>query len=227
MSVLECRDIKKVYTLGKVTVPALKGVSLRFTPGTTLLRGPSGSGKSTLLHILGALDTPTSGDLLLDGGSIAYYPDRKKTLLRRSTIGFIFQNFSLVGMLNVLDNVEYPLLNNRSVSAKERRERARYFIRQVGLAEYEKRFPRELSGGQMQRVAIARALVSQPRIILADEPTANLDSEAGEKVMTLLTESQREWETIMIIASHDDRVIAQIARRVTLRDGYVEEDRHE
>lgn len=236
-SVIELEDVRKVYPLGRRSVEALRGVSCRFPAGASVLTGASGSGKSTLLHLMGCLDRPTSGCVRLNGEDVGALDERRLTRLRREEIGFVFQSFHLLPQLNAADNIAYPLIRKGGPPVPERRERVTSMLEKVGLGGFEKRFPRELSGGQRQRVAIARALIARPRVIIADEPTANLDSRTGAAVLDLLLslisehqyypESPGTSETpsppraALIIAAHDPELIRRIDHCITLKDGRV------
>ncbi len=219
--IVECRNVVKTYHLGKTEVPALRGLNVSFYSGFNLIVGPSGSGKSTALNLIGCLDTATGGEVLIGGQDVGGLSETERCRFRRHNVGFIFQAFSLISSLNLLDNIEYPLYKSRLVSAAERRERAEALLREVGLEDYGKRFPRELSGGQMQRVAIARALVVRPRLLIADEPTASLDSVTSARILELLQRIHDELGTSIILASHDRNVIEHINRKVLLRDGVI------
>jgi putative ABC transport system ATP-binding protein len=219
---LEMRSVTKRYQQGRRTVAALRGVNLCVHAGEFLsVMGPSGSGKSTLLHLLGALDTPTSGAVLLDGRDLRQMSDRERSLLRRSRIGFVFQFFNLLPTLTAAENVALPLL-----LAGERRgpahRRARAGLDRVGLSGRAGHLPEELSGGEMQRVAIARALVTGPRVVLCDEPTGNLDSAAGREVLAVLRAIPEEDGRAVVMVTHDDRAAAHGDRVVRVRDGRVE-----
>jgi putative ABC transport system ATP-binding protein len=219
-SIVSIRDAKKDYHLGKVIVPALRGVSLQVAEGEFLaIAGPSGSGKTTLLNLIGCVDTPTSGSVEVDGHDISKLSERDLTRLRLHTIGFIFQSFNLVNVLDVFRNVELPLLLQRSASAAERKTRVLQLLGRVGLSDLTKHRPSELSGGQRQRVAIARALVTRPKLVLADEPTANLDSVTGETILDLMKELNRTEKTTFIFSTHDAAVMAHASRIVRLADG--------
>ncbi len=220
---IELTNVVKEYQLGKVTVPALKQVSLRIENGEfTVIAGPSGSGKTTLLNLIGCVDLATRGNVVVSGKDTAQLTERELTDLRLHRIGFIFQSFNLISVLNVYDNVEFPLLLMKDLDAKERRERVLHFIHKVGLQDHMKHRPNELSGGQRQRVAIARALVTKPRIVLADEPTANLDSQTGQSILDLMKHINESEKTTFLFSTHDDRVIRQARRIVKLRDGAIE-----
>jgi len=213
-------DAAKEYRLGKVSVLALRGVSLNIEQGEFLsIAGPSGSGKTTLLNLIGCVDVPSRGTVEVDGRNVGDLQDRELTRLRLETIGFIFQSFNLVNVLDVYRNVELPLLLQHRLGRRERRDRVVELLGRVGLLDFLKHRPGELSGGQRQRVAIARALVTRPKLVLADEPTANLDSATGQKILDLMKELNRTNETTFIFSTHDPNVMASAARLVRLADG--------
>lgn len=215
-------QVIKNYQLGKVTVPALKGIDLRIGHGEfTVIAGPSGSGKTTLLNLIGCVDTATSGQVVVAGEDTAKLTESRLTSLRLNKIGFIFQTFNLISVLNVFDNVEFPLLLKKGLGKGERKDRVLYFIEKVGLQNHLKHRPNELSGGQRQRVAIARALVSKPEIVLADEPTANLDSKTGQTIIDLMRSINETEQTTFLFSTHDDSIIRQARRVVKLHDGVV------
>jgi putative ABC transport system ATP-binding protein len=218
--IVSIRNATKDYRLGKVTVPALRGVSLDVNSGEFLsIAGPSGSGKTTLLNLIGCVDTPTSGVVEVAGENTTALGERALTRLRLYTIGFIFQSFNLVSVLDVYRNVELPLLLQRTLSSKERATRVLTLLDRVGLKEYIKHRPSELSGGQRQRVAIARALVTRPKLVLADEPTANLDSVTGQNILDLMRELNHADGTTFIFSTHDARVMSFAHAIVRLADG--------
>jgi len=213
-------DVTKEYALGHTRVPALCGVSLSVEPGEFLaVVGPSGSGKSTLLNLMGCLEQPTSGRVLVRGQDVARLGDDALSDLRAQTVGFIFQTFNLIPVLSALENVEFPLLFRRD--RRKSRERARRALAEVGLDDFSHHRPDELSGGQRQRVAVARVLVTQPLIVLADEPTANLDSATGEAIVSLMLDINRSEGTTFVFSTHDARVMAHAHRVVRLADGRV------
>jgi putative ABC transport system ATP-binding protein len=217
-------DVVKEYTLGKVTVPALRGVSLEVNEGDFLsIAGPSGSGKTTLLNLIGCVDVATRGTVSVAGKDTLKLPDRKLTELRLHTLGFIFQSFNLIAVLNVFQNVEFPLLLQRKLYRAERKNRVLALLEQVGLASHAKHRPNELSGGQRQRVAVARALVTQPKIVLADEPTANLDSTTGQNIIDLMKAMNAQQGTTFIFSTHDAKVMAHASSVVRLSDGLITE----
>jgi putative ABC transport system ATP-binding protein len=219
-AIVSIQNATKDYHLGKVVVPALRGVSLEVTAGDFLsIAGPSGSGKTTLLNLIGCVDTPTSGTVEVAGRNTARLSERELTRLRLNTIGFIFQSFNLVGVLDVYRNVELPLLLQGTLSGAERKKRVDALLERVGLQEHARHRPNELSGGQRQRVAIARALVTRPSLVLADEPTANLDSVTGQNILDLMKELNRTEKTTFIFSTHDARVMAHATSLVRLADG--------
>ncbi len=219
-AVMELEDVDKVYSLGDVEVPALRGISLRIEDGEFVaVTGPSGSGKSTLMHLLGCLDVPTRGCFFLAGHDVSAFDENMLADVRNLFIGFVFQQFNLLAYLPAWRNVELPLVY-AGVPPAERAQRARAALDRVGLADREHHRPSELSGGQQQRVAIARALVTEPTVILADEPTGNLDSASTADVLDLLEALNRDGSTIVLI-THEHDIAARAARRVEIRDGRV------
>jgi len=219
--VIEVREITKVYRMGTVEVHALRGVSFTVHRGELVaIMGPSGSGKSTLMNILGCLDRPTSGEYILDGQRVSTLDDDQLAVIRNRKVGFVFQNFNLLPRMTALDNVELPLRYAGLLQGT--RERARAALEAVGLGERVHHKPNELSGGQQQRVAIARALVNRPAIILADEPTGNLDTQSGQEVMALLTELNRSQGTTIVLVTHDPEIAAYAERVIHIRDGKIE-----
>jgi putative ABC transport system ATP-binding protein len=221
MSSVRVEGVRKSYRLGRQTVPALKGVDLRINAAAIVgVVGPSGSGKTTLLNIIGCIDKPDEGGVRLGDIDIVVLKDRELTELRRSSIGFIFQSFNLIPVLTARENIELPLIA-LGFSKAERRERVDRMLALVELSEYARHKPDELSGGQRQRVAIARALVINPKIVLADEPTANLDGETGRKIVQLMHDMNESLKTTFILATHDPRVLPFLDARVYLEDGAV------
>ena len=219
-AIVSVKDAVKNYTLGKVVVPALRGITLDVNGGEFLsIAGPSGSGKTTLLNLIGCVDTPTSGNVEVAGKDTRQLSERALTDLRLHTIGFIFQSFNLVSVLSVFQNIELPLLLQRQLGPAERRKRVMALLERVGIGEYARHRPSELSGGQRQRVAIARALVARPQLVLADEPTANLDSVTGENILDLMKELNRTEGTTFIFSTHDQKVMAHASAIVRLADG--------
>ena len=217
--VVAMRGVSKAYRLGEVQVPALHAADLDVSGGEMVaLTGPSGSGKSTLLHIAGLIDNADTGDYALAGTATKSLSEARRTQLRRNAIGFVFQSFNLVPVMTVAENVDYPLFLD-GVPRREARERVAAMLARVGLADRAKHRPDELSGGQRQRVAIARALVKQPRLLIADEPTANLDSHTADEVIAVIRALCHEAGTACLIATHDDRLTAHCDRVLALRDG--------
>jgi putative ABC transport system ATP-binding protein len=214
-------SVSKDYVLGRTLVPALRDVTLAVEPGEFMaVAGPSGSGKSTLLNLIGCLDHPTSGRVLIGGKDVASLKDDALSDLRARTLGFIFQTFNLIPVLSALENVEFPLLFQGA--NHKGRERAMRAMEEVGLADFAKHRPDELSGGQRQRVAVARALVTDPAIVLADEPTANLDSATGEAIIDLMLRINRRDGTTFVFSTHDPKVMSHAQRVVRLVDGRVQ-----
>jgi putative ABC transport system ATP-binding protein len=212
------KDVSKTYRLGKLTVTALDGVSLRVAAGEFLaVAGPSGSGKTTLLNLIGCLDTPTSGEVEIDGEPVSALSPGRRADLRARKLGFIFQTFNLIPVLTAWENVEYPLLIHRR--GGDDAARVRTALEQVGLGDRARHRPMELSGGQQQRVAIARALVGEPALVLADEPTANLDSRTGHEIIELMRRLNRERGTTFVFSTHDPRVMQAADRVLEISDG--------
>ncbi len=221
---VECRGVTKDYRQGAIDVPALRGIDLSIAKGDfASLAGPSGSGKTTLLNMIGGLDRPTSGSVRVDGEEITALASGALADLRLHKIGFVFQAYNLIPVLSAIENVEFILQLEGEDRAK-RRARAKEMLRDVGLAGLENRRPARLSGGQQQRVAVARALASRPAIVLADEPTANLDSKTAEDLITLMSELNRASGITFLMATHDARVIARTRRHIVITDGRIETD---
>ncbi len=224
--IVSIRGVSKHYHLGKVIVPALREVSLEVQRGEFLsIGGPSGSGKTTLLNLIGCVDTPTSGEVSIAGENTAVLTERALTELRLRKLGFIFQSFNLVNVLTVFQNVEFPLLLQGKIAAKERKARIMELLEAVGIAQYVKHRPNELSGGQRQRVAIARALVTRPELVLADEPTANLDQVTGATILDLMRSMNRAYGTTFVFSTHDPNVMAHASFIARLVDGKIVESR--
>jgi putative ABC transport system ATP-binding protein len=221
MKVIQLHDVKRIYRIGEVETHALRGVDLEISEGEfTSLVGPSGSGKTTMLQLMGCLDKPTSGRVVLKGQDISELNANKRADLRRGTIGFVFQYFALIPGLTAYENVELPLLLT-GYKARERRERVNELLLGVGLSDRARHRPDQMSGGEQQRVAVARALATRPLLVLADEPTANLDSENGHQVMEIMLRLNQETGTTFVFATHDPRVFNFARRTVEMRDGLI------
>lgn len=220
--IVELKDVVKTYMLGETKVPALRGVNLALKKGEfTAVIGASGSGKSTLLNMIGCIDQPDSGMIKIDDVEVTNLSDNDKSRLRNRKIGFIFQTFNLVPVLSVYENVELPLLINNSVSPAERKQRIETAIDDVGLSKYLHQLPDQLSGGQRQRVAIARALAGNPDLVLADEPTANLDSATSHKIIDLMLELNARKSVTFLFSTHDEKLMDRVSRIVHIQDGVI------
>jgi ABC-type lipoprotein export system ATPase subunit len=225
MSLIRLRDVCKIYPLGEMKVEALREVSLDIEQGEYVaVMGPSGSGKSTLMNVLGCLDRPTDGSYQLDGEEVAQMSRDARARLRNRKIGFVFQNFNLLSRTSALENVELPLLYARLVSSRQRHRRAMEVLARVGLADRVDHHPSQLSGGEQQRVAIARALVNEPAILMADEPTGNLDTRTSEEVIGILGDLNRQSRITIILVTHDQDIARNAQRTLVLRDGRIVED---
>lgn len=239
MAVIELKNVSKIYQMEKVQVRAVDNASFKIEQGEfAALSGPSGSGKSTLLNMIGLIDLPTSGSIILEGTDVyrginlekskkvPFKIDSKLTELRRSHLGFIFQTFNLIPVLNVWENVEFPLTLGKSVasslSASEKKDWVSFLLETVGLSDWKNHKPSELSGGQRQRVAIARALVTKAPIILADEPTANLDSKNGDQILELMKKLNEELKTTFVFSTHDPKIVALSNHVIKIRDGKIQ-----
>lgn len=226
MTLLELTDVKKIYRQGQIEVPALRGIDLVVEPGEfTTLFGPSGSGKTTLLNLIGCLDQPTGGSIVFDGRDLGGLDKKVLARIRREKIGFVFQSYNLIPVLTAYENVEFAIRLVKEHSNQEVRARVMKSLAAVGLQGLESRKPNELSGGQKQRVAIARALVKEPKLILADEPTANLDSKTSEEVLELMVRMNQELGTTFIFSTHDPKVMDHARRLLEIRDGLISQDR--
>lgn len=223
-TIYSLKNVKKDYYLNKIIVPALQGIDFEIMQNECLaFVGPSGSGKSTLLHILGTVDSPTEGKIFFEGVDVSTLNDSHLSEIRAKKIGFIFQNFNLIPVLNVFENVEYPLrLRNRSLT-NEAKDKIFKLIEDVGLKDFHRRKPNELSGGQRQRVAIARALVNDPVVILADEPTANLDSKTGDMILELIKNLSLKHNSTVVFSTHDQKIMNFVDKKVVISDGRIDE----
>ncbi|WKE65251.1 ABC transporter ATP-binding protein [Gallaecimonas kandeliae] len=223
-AILQCKQLTKRYHQGETTVEALRGVDLCFDKGEFVsISGPSGSGKSTLLHIIGSLEQPSAGEVILDGTPLFEESKQQLADLRLNRIGFVFQAYNLIPVLTAAENIEF-ILQLQGVDATSRRARSSELLEQVGLAGLGDRKPGQLSGGQQQRVAVARALANHPAIVLADEPTANLDSKNSDELLALMSRLNEESKVTIIVATHDPKVIAHTKRHIVLTDGLIESD---
>ena len=222
---VETIDLFKDYKVGKILFPALRGISLKIEDGEFIaIAGPSGSGKTTLLNIIGCLDIPTKGDVLINGTSITTLSTKEKAEFRKNELGFVFQTFNLIPVLTAYENVEMPLILV-NMPAEEKKERVISILEEVGLSEFINRKSNEMSGGQQQRVAIARALVKKPSMVLADEPTANLDSMNAKEILSLMKELNKKKKTTFIFSTHDPLVMEFAERIIYLRDGKIASDK--
>jgi len=220
MSLIAANDLSKIYRTGEIEIPALKSINLEIEPGSFIsFIGPSGSGKTTLLNLIGCLDKPTSGSLKVAGVLTSNLSRRAAAAFRGENLGFIFQDFNLIPVLTVYENVEYPLLIVQNIPAKERRDRVTALLEKVGMMDQINKFPDQISGGQKQRVAIARALVSNPKLVLADEPTANLDSKTAFLVIDIMRKMRDEFGVTFIFSTHDPKIVGEVETLFTLEDG--------
>lgn len=220
MSLLIADQIGKNYQVGEVVIPALRGVSFEIDPASFVsFIGPSGSGKTTLLNLIGCLDTPTTGRLTVAGADVGTLDRKQSASFRGANIGFIFQDFNLLPVLTVYENIEYPLLMVQKVPSGERRKRISALLEAVGMADQRDKYPDQISGGQKQRVAIARALVTSPKLVLADEPTANLDHDTAYMVLNLMKKMRNELKTTFIFSTHDQKIVGEAETIFTLEDG--------
>ena len=223
---IDAQNLKKVYKVGELDLTVIDDLSISIQKGEFVsLIGPSGSGKSTVLNMLGCLDTPTSGTLNINGENISKLDKTKLANFRGEHIGFIFQSFNLIPVLTVYENIEYPLIMIQDLPEQERKERVERLLKEVGMYEQKDKTPDKISGGQMQRVAIARALVTNPKIVFADEPTANLDSKTAHRIIELMKKIQKEYDTTFVFATHDEKIVANVDRLITLVDGNIVDDK--
>lgn len=221
MALIKVTNLIKDYMLGKTVVHALRGIDMEIEKGEFMaVVGPSGSGKTTFLNLIGCLDTPTEGEVFIEKQNINEYSESQKTRLRREKLGFIFQTFNLIPVLTAYENIELPLLLTKH-NSNYRKERIDSVLEMVGLKEYAKHRPDELSGGQRQRVAIARAIISKPEIVIADEPTANLDTETGNSIIKIMKTLNEKENTTFIFSTHDPRMMQHVSRKVDIVDGKV------
>lgn len=220
MSLIFAENIQKDYKTGEVTVKALKGLSFEIEPASFVsFVGPSGSGKTTLLNLIGCLDKPTNGKLTVAGTDVLHLDRKQSASFRGNNIGFIFQDFNLIPVLTVYENIEYPLLMVQNVPALERKKRVNTVIEAVGMTDQKDKYPDQISGGQKQRVAVARALVTNPKLVLADEPTANLDHKTAYMVIELMKKMRDEFKTTFIFSTHDQKIVGEAEIIYTLEDG--------
>ena len=225
MSIAKLENIHKVYHIGKIDFPALRGISFSIEEGEFLsIAGPSGSGKTTVLNLLGCLDKPSQGKIFLEEKDVTALPTAKLADVRRKNIGFVFQTFNLIPVLTAMENVEFPLILEGQHDSKERHRLTEEILTEVGLKDFLHRRPNEMSGGQQQRVAVARALVKKPKLVLADEPTANLDSVTGKEILQLMLELNQKTSTTFVFSTHDKMVMDFARRLIKLRDGKIESD---
>ena len=222
MNLITLEDVKKIYMMGEVAVPALKGINLSINTRTFIsFIGPSGSGKTTLLKLIGSLDKPTEGKVFVAGIELNRMDRKTSAKFRGNNIGFIFQNFNLIPVLTVYENVEYPLIMVQNVSLEKRKQKISNVLDKVGIMDQRNKYPAQLSGGQKQRVAIARALVTEPKLVLADEPTANLDHDTAYKVIRLMHTMKEEFDTTFIFATHDPKIVGEAEIIYTMEDGLI------
>lgn len=225
MALLELKKVKKIYQQGKIEVPALRGIDLTVEQGEfTTIFGPSGSGKTTLLNMIGCLDTPTEGEIRLNDKKVSDLSRKELAMTRRYNIGFVFQSYNLIPVLTAYENVEFAIRLTDHTSESQMKEKVLKMLAEVGLKGLESRRPNELSGGEKQRVAIARALVKKPKLILADEPTANLDSETAAGVVDIMRKMNKELNTTFIFSTHDPMVMKYANRYINLKDGMISAD---
>lgn len=220
MSLITANNLSKIYRTGEIETPALKSLNFEIEPGSFIsFIGPSGSGKTTLLNLIGCLDKPTSGTLKVAGVLTSKLTRREAAAFRGKNLGFIFQDFNLIPVLTVYENVEYPLLIVQNIPAKERRNRVTSLLKTVGMMDQMNKFPDQISGGQKQRVAVARALVSNPKLVLADEPTANLDSKTAFVVIDIMRKMRDEYGVTFVFSTHDPKIVGEVETLFTLEDG--------
>jgi putative ABC transport system ATP-binding protein len=222
MSLITAKNLAKDYHTGEVTISALSGVNFEIEPASFVsFVGPSGSGKTTLLNLIGCLDKPTKGSLTVAGTDVTSLDRRQSAAFRGANIGFIFQDFNLIPVLTVYENIEYPLIMVQNVPSAERKERTMKLLDAVGMLEQERKYPDQISGGQKQRVAIARALVTNPKLVLADEPTANLDHKTAYMVIGLMKSMRDKYKTTFVFSTHDQKIVGEAEELFTLEDGKI------
>ena len=222
MNLITLEDVKKIYMMGEITVPALKGINLSINTRTFIsFIGPSGSGKTTLLNLIGSLDKPTEGKVFVAGVELNSIDRKTSAKFRGNNVGFIFQNFNLIPVLTVYENIEYPLIMVQNVPYEKRKQKILNVLDKVGMMDQRNKYPAQLSGGQKQRVAIARALVTEPKLVLADEPTANLDHDTAYKVIRLMHTMKEEFDTTFVFATHDPKIVGEAEIIYTMEDGLI------
>ena len=223
---IETKHVSKVYKMGELDLEVIKDLNLSIGLGEFIaIVGPSGSGKSTLLNMLGGLDIPTSGEVIVDGINITDLNTAALAHFRGEKVGFIFQSFNLIPVLSVYENIEYPLIMIQHLPPKERKKRILIMLKEVDMLDQKDKYPDQISGGQKQRVAIARALVTNPKIVFADEPTANLDSKTAHRIIELMHKIKQDYNTTFVFATHDEKIVSSAERLITLVDGEITEDR--
>jgi putative ABC transport system ATP-binding protein len=223
---IETKHISKIYKMGEIDLEVIKDLNLSIGLGEFIaIVGPSGSGKSTLLNMLGGLDVPTSGEVIVDGINLTDLDTTALAHFRGEKVGFIFQSFNLIPVLSVYENIEYPLIMIQHLPPKERKKRILTMLKEVDMLDQKDKYPDQISGGQKQRVAIARALVTNPKIVFADEPTANLDSKTAHRIIELMHKIKQDYNTTFVFATHDEKIVSSAERLITLVDGEITEDR--
>jgi len=224
MSLVQLKQVSKNYQMGELSVQALKDIEIEIAEQSFVsFVGPSGSGKTTLLNLIGCLDKPSSGDVFVNSTLVNNFSNKAAAQFRGEHLGFIFQNFNLLPVLTAYENVEYPLIMVQNIAANKRKERIMHYLDAVGIADQKDKFPSQLSGGQKQRVAVARALVTDPKLVLADEPTANLDHASAFKIIELMRQMQRDFKTTFIFSTHDPKIVKEAEIIYTLEDGKIED----
>jgi len=222
MSLVELKQVTKYYEMGEMSVHALKDIEIDIDKQSFVsFVGPSGSGKTTLLNLIGCLDKPSSGEVFVNGTAVNTLSNKEAAQFRGQYLGFIFQNFNLLPVLTTYENVEYPLIMVQNIKANKRKERIMHYLEAVGIADQKDKYPSQLSGGQKQRVAVARALVTDPKLVLADEPTANLDHDSAFKIIELMRQMKRDFKTTFIFSTHDSKIVKEAEIIYTLEDGKI------